>query len=292
MDKSKYKLRDSPFFRLRSKAKLAQLLHISLPALKRICELDDAYIRFQKPKKSGGNRDISAPIPPLKAIQSRIADLFSRVAPPDYLFSPVQGRSYVDNAAGHQGANSVRLLDIDNFFPSCSSNKVVWFFRSRMECSSDVAHMLSRIVTLDGALPQGSPCSPILAYFCYIDMWEEIEELVSKEGCKLSVYVDDLTISGDSIPEKMIWELKKTLRRHGHSHSHAKERSKYRRPVEITGVIVSRNGITVPNRQRQKISQIRRELKTETSPELVSSLEAQLRGRLTQLHQVKAGNKG
>lgn len=290
MVKSQYGLKDSPFFRLRSKSKLARLLLISLPGLKRLSKCEDSYREFQKPKKHGGYRDISAPIPPLKAVQSRIAGLFSRITPPDYLFSPVKGRSYVDNAAQHMRAKSIRLLDIDNFFPSCSYNKVIWFFRSRMECSSDVAHILAQLVTKDGTLPQGSPCSPILAFFCYIDMWEEIERLVLQAGCRLTVYVDDLTISGDSIPEEMIWKLKKTFRRHGHSHAEAKERSRHLRPAEVTGVILNGVSVTVPNRQLLEISKLRQKVRQEKSRDVLVSIKVQLKGRLTQLHQVKAAN--
>lgn len=139
MPTHKYTLRDSPFFRLRSKAKLAQLLQISPAKLKKLSTLERGYVCFTKPKKKGGVREISAPIPPLKAAQSRIAILLSRVAPPDYLFAPVAGRSYVDNAARHIGARSVHLLDIEDFFPSCSINKIIWFFRNRMECAPDIA---------------------------------------------------------------------------------------------------------------------------------------------------------
>ena len=87
-------------------------------------------------------------------------------------------------------------------------------------------------------MPQGSPCSPILAYLCYVDMWEEIERLVSESGCKLSVYADDLTISGEIVPESLIWDIKKTLFRHGFRHKPSKERSKIKKPAEITGVIL------------------------------------------------------
>lgn len=117
--------RDSQFFRLQSKAKLASLLFISLEKLKALASADDLYFDFEKPKASGGVREISAPRDDLKAVQSRIADLLQRIAPPDYLFAPVAGRSYVDNAAQHVGATSVRLLDIEDFFPSCTANKVI-----------------------------------------------------------------------------------------------------------------------------------------------------------------------
>ncbi len=290
MAKNKYSLRDSPFFRMRTKAKLARLLRISPAKLKRLTEIDAGYVKFQKAKKNGEMRNISAPIPPLKDVQSRIADLFSRIAPPDYLFAPIEGRSYVDNAAHHIGSRSVRLLDIEDFFPSCTVNKVIWFFRSRMECSEDVAAILAKLVTEDGVLPQGSPCSPILAYYTYVDMWDELALQVASVGCKLSVYADDLTVSGESIPELMIWELKKILVRHGHRHAQHKERARRDKPAEITGVILSQAGITVPNRQRQKLNDVLEDLSGPVSPEQKVRLEAQLRGRLTQIKQVKDGN--
>ena len=200
--------RDSPFFRLRSRAKLASLLFINQAKLQTLARgAQDLYYQFQKPKSSGGFRDINAPRPDLKAVQARIKDLLQRIAPPDYLFAPVSGRSYVDNAAAHRGASSVHLLDIEDFFPSCTANKVIWFFHKRMKCSPDVAAIIRGIVTREASLPQGSPCSPILAYLCYVDMWEEISRIVENAGCTLSVYADDLTISGETVPEAAIWEI-------------------------------------------------------------------------------------
>ncbi|WP_350334409.1 reverse transcriptase family protein [Coralliovum pocilloporae] len=291
MVRAKYQLRDSPFFRLKSKGKLARILQISPAKLKKLSKLEGGYIQFQKPKKNGGNRDISAPIPPLKSVQARVAVLLGRIAPPDYLFAPVEGRSYVDNAARHIGAEALRLLDIEDFFPSCTINKVIWFFHSKMECSTDVALILARIATYDGVLPQGSPCSPILAYFAYIDMWETINELVESAGCKLSVYADDLTISGSTVPEVTIWEIKKTLFQHGHRYAVQKERARKGRAAEVTGVIVTRGRVTAPNRQRQKIYAVRENLKNTKSAKDTKRFEVQLRGRLAQLRQIDAGNK-
>lgn len=291
MEQRRYTTRDSPFFRLRSKAKLAKLLYSSTESLQRLASLEARYHKFMKPKKNGDLREINAPIAPLKAVQSRIADLLSRIDPPDYLFAPVAGRSYVGNAAAHIGARSLRLLDIENFFPSCTINKAIWFFHKRMECSPDVAAILANIVTHEGVLPQGSPCSPILAYYCYVDMWTEIADLVSAAACRLSVYADDLTISGQMVPEAMVWSIKKTMFRHGHRYAKHKERSKRDRPAEITGVILRREGVVVPNRQLKKLAEVQQELRKAKAPELVSKLQAQIRGRKAQQLQVQAGNK-
>ena len=287
-----YEERDSPFFRLRSRKKLAKLLFISKTKLEMLAREENLYTQFQIKKKNGGIREISAPRNDLKAVQKRIAVLLQRITPPEYLFAPVSGRSYVDNAAKHLGAESIRLLDIVDFYPSCTANKVIWFFQNRMQCSQDVSAIIKGIVTHDESLPQGSPCSPILAYFSYIDMWEEIEQIVKKGRCTLTVYADDLTISGKTVPEAAIWEIKKTLIRHGHHYSVNKERSKHLKPAEVTGVILSVYGLRAPNRQHQKLHDLRRHLDSAISYEEIIHLKAQLVGRVAQMNQISSGNPG
>lgn len=282
--------RDSAFFRLRSKVKLARLLYVSPSTLKSLARNKNLYFHFRRPKSSGGFREISAPREDLKAVQRRIAYLLHRIAPPDFLFAPVAGRSYVDNAAAHLGARSIRLLDIEDFFPSCTSKKVFWFFHKRMECSPDVAALLRGIVTQNSALPQGSPCSPILAYLCYVDMWEEISSIVADAGCTLSVYADDLTISGTNVPEAVIWKIKKKLYRHGHRYKVSKERSKHLRPAEITGVILRRDGLYAPNRIHKGLRDVRAKLRRTRSTERKQELKLSVRGRVAQMNQISSRN--
>ena len=287
-----YSERESPFFRLKSRAKLADLLFISPAKLRTLARAEALYVHFRKPKRSGGSREICAPREDLKAVQSRIADLLQRITPPDYLFAPVAGRSYVDNAARHLGARSMRSLDIVDFFPSCNRQKVCWFFRERMECSPDVTAVIIAIVTHEGSLPQGSPCSPILAYLCYADMWEEIARIVDDDGCVHSVYADDVTISGETVPERGVWEIKKALRKHDHRHNAGKERSKRDQPAEVTGVIVGPGGLHVPNRLHKRLREIRCELRRTRSAKHRADLTAQVHGRKAQMNQVKDGMKG
>ena len=136
---------DSVFYALHSRAKLAKILFTSEQKINELITASDRYRNFTKPKKSGGTRAISAPRQDLKRLQARIADLLQRIKPPNFLFAPVSGRSYVDNAALHRGARAFRLLDIEDFFPSCTANRVIWLFSKRMRCSMDVAVILSGI---------------------------------------------------------------------------------------------------------------------------------------------------
>lgn len=282
--------RSSPFFRLHSRKKLAKLLYKGQPGLEALAREQDPYTHFKKKKSSGGIRHISAPRDDLKRVQARIAKLLQRIAPPDYLFAPVAGRSYVDNAARHLGANSVHLLDVLDFFPSCTGKKVYWFFHTRMQCSADVAGIIRGLAIHEGSLPQGSPCSPILAYLSYVDMWENIDRIAKEADCTLSVYADDLTISGRTVPVAAIWKIKQELRKHGHQYNADKERSRYGKPAEVTGVILRPDGLHPPNRSRKKLNEVRRELKETRSEAKRATLEIQIRGRETQMRQVMAGN--
>jgi hypothetical protein len=295
-----YTLRDSPFFRLRTRKKLAAMLHVSEATLTDISSRNDLYKRRWKHKKeekwlrekptadiAQHYRPIDIPDSGLKAIQSRIAKLFGRITPPDWLFSPVKGRSYVDNAARHKGARAFWLLDIADYFPSCTANNVAHFFRCKLECSSDVTAILVHLTTWQQCLPQGSPCSPILAYFSNLDMWGEVEKSVSRAGLRHSVYADDITISGPIIRKEVIWEIKGAVHKHGMKVKAEKELSLIDSPADITGVIVFGDQTKLPNRQLKRLFELRGERHRAKSMVLKQLLDSQIAGRVAQKRQVE-----
>ena len=295
-----YTLRDSPFFRLRTRKKLAALLQVSEAALADISSRTDLYKRRWKHKKeekwlreqpaaeiSQHYRPIDIPDGGLKAIQSRIAKLLGRITPPDWLFSPVKGRSYVDNAACHKGARAFWLLDIADYFPSCTANNVAHFVRSKLECSPDVTAILVHLTTWKQCLPQGSPCSPILAYFSNLGMWGEVEQSVSRAGLRHSVYADDITISGPIIRKEVIWEIKGAVHKHGMKVKAEKELSLIDSPADITGVIVVGDQTKLPNRQLKRLFELRGERHLAKSNVLKRMLDNQIAGRVAQKRQVE-----
>ena len=295
-----YTLRDSPFFRLRTRKKLAALLQVSEAALADISSRTDLYKRRWKHKKeekwlreqpaaeiSQHYRPIDIPDGGLKAIQSRIAKLLGRITPPDWLFSPVKGRSYVDNAACHKGARAFWLLDIADYFPSCTANNVAHFFHRQLECSPDVTAILVHLTTWQQCLPQGSPCSPILAYFSNLGMWGEVEESVSRARLRHSVYADDITISGPIIRKEVIWEIKGAVHKHGMKVKAEKELSLIDSPADITGVIVVGNQTKLPNRQLKRLFELRGERHLAKGNVLKRLLDNQIAGREAQKRQVE-----
>lgn len=295
-----YTLHDSPFFRLRTRKKLATLLRVSEATLADISSRDDLYKRRWKHKKeekwlrkqpdveiSQHYRPIDIPDAGLKAIQSRIANLLARITPPDWLFSPVKGRSYVDNAACHKGSRAFWLLDIADYFLSCTANNVAHFFRNRLECSPDVTAILVRLTTLRQCLPQGSPCSPILAYFSNLGMWGDVAEMVSRAGLRHSVYADDITISGPIVRKEVIWEIKGAIHKQGMKVKAAKELSLIDSPADITGVIVVGDQTKLPNRQLKRLFELRAERHRARSRVLKQQLDGRIAGRVAQKRQVE-----
>ncbi len=175
-----------------------------------------------------------------------------RLEPPDFLMSPVRGRSNIDNAARHRTAASYRLLDIADFYPNCSANKVAEFFGKQLDCPPDVVAILVKLTTQDGFLPQGSPSSPILAYLAYKDMWDEVASIAQNAGNQVTVYVDDVTISGGEVLGETVWKIKELLHKHGHQTKDEKEEARKETAVKVTGIVLRDERMLLPNFQHQK----------------------------------------
>lgn len=251
-------LNQSRLFKLGSKAKLAQALGLELVDLIALCSGQDRYHEFSVEKKSGGKRQVENPVAPLKKLQAQIAKHLSAIDPPDFLFCPVKGRCYVSNAAAHRGNRVVHSLDIQKFFPNTPSRRVFWFFEKILKCRRDVAGILTALACYEQRLPTGSPLSPIMAYFAYYDLWAKIDLFCKERGYTLTVYIDDVTVSGIRVPNSDISLIKKMI--HGYGLRYHKEKTFIDYPAEITGVIVKGDILTVPNRQHLKRQIARHEL--------------------------------
>ncbi len=285
--RSTYSLNQSPLYKLRNKKRLAELLGISPSDLKKLSKnADSLYREFPIEKKNGGFRDVENPSRALKLVQARLARWLSRISPPDYLFCPVKGRCYVSNAAQHLGHRVVRCLDIRKYFPSTSSKRVYWFFNKIMQCDPDIAAIIARIATYKGHLPTGSPLSPIMSYFAHYDVWQTISSICNEHGYKLTVYIDDVTISAPKLSVDVIWKIKSAIHRSGLRYH--KEKRYVDAPAEITGVILKDGSLVVPNRQLKKRKEIRQQILQTPQREDVAKLQNRLTGIEGQIAQITA----
>lgn len=171
------------------------------------------YQRFLIPKKAGGHRLISAPMPRLKRAQYWILDnILAKVPVHDAAHGFVPGRSIVTNASAHIGRDVVVNLDLKDFFPTLSWRRIKGKFQG-LGYSEPLATLLALICTepdideieLDGErlfvrkgprrLPQGAPTSPALTNLICLRLDKRLSGLAATLGFTYTRYADDLTFS-------------------------------------------------------------------------------------------------
>lgn len=171
------------------------------------------YRRFTIPKKTGGERTISAPMPRLKRAQYWVLDaLLARAPLHEAAHGFVPGRSIVTNAAAHVGRDVVVNLDLKDFFPTLDYRRIKGKFRG-LGYAEPVATVLALICTepdvdaveIDGQrlyaargprrLPQGAPTSPALTNLVCTRLDARLAGLAASLGFAYTRYADDLTFS-------------------------------------------------------------------------------------------------
>lgn len=138
-----------------------------------------------------------APRKDLKIIQQRLARYLADcyTAPP-CVHGFVPGKSVVTNAYCHVSKQAIVELDIENFFPSITPQRVFGLLvKLPQEIPPEVAYAMSRLVcTVDG-LPQGAPSSPVVANMICRGMDKALMREASKIGAFYTRYADDITLS-------------------------------------------------------------------------------------------------
>ena len=287
---ARYVCDQSPFYKLRSKVRLASILKIIPSELKtRLQCAKRDYSEFDLTNPNGKKRHIEVPKTKLYQSHKRIEILLNRIFPPNYLFCPVKRRSYVTNAKAHVTAEEIAVLDIKSYYPSTRASRVYQFFHEEMQCEPDVAWALTTLCSFNGHLPTGSPVSPILSFLAHKRMWDRIAKVVEEAGCRLTVYIDDLTISGQKVPGRLVWAVKQAIKNTGLNY-HKEKFYRGKRARRVTGVIIKNNELWLPNKKHLKIHELRLELAKQDDQEKRKELLEKIRGSESQLLQIKAAN--
>ncbi|MFO3797449.1 MAG: reverse transcriptase domain-containing protein, partial [Anaerolineales bacterium] len=163
------------------------------------------YTTFDIPKKSGGVRTIHAPVGKLKVYQRVLADILYECADEIDAASPRRplshgfrrGRSIVTNASQHKKRRFVLNLDLENFFPTFHFGRVRGFFikDQGFALKPGCATILAQLACFQGSLPQGSPCSPIIADLIAHVLDLRLVRFAKQHRVTYSRYADDLTFS-------------------------------------------------------------------------------------------------
>lgn len=274
------RLEDCYLYAIASPADLAARLNSSIDTLEQLARDTNSY----KIWTAETGRKIQEPKPALQRLHGRVHELLSRVEPPQYLHSSVRGRSYITNAQQHISSAPSAKLDLKKFFHSVTRHALFQFFYQKMRCAGDVAGLLSRLLTCDGRLATGSRASSILAYYCYREMFDELNALAQQNGLILTCYVDDVTITGNGA-SRLLGKAREIVAAYG-MRSHKIRSFLKGQPRIITGVVVTSTGIGLPNRRHLKIKEQFGALRLAQSDEEKLALLPSLVGRVHEAAQI------
>lgn len=220
------------------------------------------YRRFRIPKRTGGERLISAPRKRLKAAQHWILDnLLDTLSLSEHAHGFRSAHSIVTNARSHVGAAVVINVDLRDFFPTVTYARVKGLFR-KLGYSEEVATLLGLLCTepdtvqteLDQVtyyvaqgtrhLPQGAPTSPAITNLLCRHLDKRLSGFAHKHHLVYSRYADDITLSAPigTVPRigAMLAVLNKVTNDEGftiHPEKISVQRRGHRQ--EVTGIIVN-----------------------------------------------------
>jgi RNA-directed DNA polymerase len=230
---------------------------------------DDAkYSEFTIPKKSGGSRSISTPIPKLMHVQSRLAEHLAGCLKEIEIAENVKqscvlshgfkpNLSILTNATVHAGRRWVFNIDLSDFFPSINFGRVRGFFIKNKYFLLDAgtATLLAQIICHNNGLPQGAPTSPVVSNLISSNIDITLNRLAKRHRCTYTRYADDLTFSTNrrefseeiGFPISAVngaWlpgdELRYRVQRSGFAINPTKTRMQFRwSRQDVTGLIVN-----------------------------------------------------
>lgn len=202
------------FLGLLSTGQLAALLKITHARLAYILyqiPRERHYTTASFPKRRGGLRELHIPHPALKRLQRRLCTILNEVyggRAPVHGFVP--GRSILTHARQHAGRRHVLNVDLKDFFPSISFQRVRGMLLAKpYALPKPVASWIAQLVSPKDGLPQGAPTSPIISNMICSRLDRDLLKIAAKHRCIYSRYADDITISTSrrQFPEALASEV-------------------------------------------------------------------------------------
>jgi hypothetical protein len=188
---------------------LARALGLQASKLIEVAESVQKFYSPNRPeiKSNGKIRQTYSVKDPLHKIQRKIIDeIISGVDFPDYLQGSIKDpdnpRDYIQNASLHAGRKVTLKEDISSFFPSIQEKLVLRVWKYFFKFPNDVAEILTKLTTYNGAILEGAPTSSAVANLVFWDREPNLEYELRLKGYVYSRYVDDISVSFTTQIEK------------------------------------------------------------------------------------------
>lgn len=255
----RYPIERSPLALNPTQRQLAALVGMKRDALRGLATHRDDWVVRRDEIINGKARKLAYPRGRLRRVHEVLKFHLKKIEQPDYLFSPRKGRSQRDNAAWHLNRVQYLTLDIQQFYPSTTARHVRTWLQEDLGMRYDTAGLLTKLATVDGIASFGSPLTPVLATLVHRRMFDEIAEHCRRRGLNVSLWVDDLTISGHFVPGSLLAKIREIIRASGLK-SHKLSYRQGNRPVFVTGIGIVGSHLVAPRALHERIHQLYLEL--------------------------------
>ena len=250
----RYALESSPLHGLKSIHRLANLLRISVDELKEVAA-HPTYRQTTETDESGKVRAIQEPLGQTLTLHYRFVRLLDRIERPKFLHSATRKRSHLTNAQSHIGTHAMAATDIAKFYENTKTHHLKTFFHRGLGWAHDLAVLMAAALTFEGHLATGSACSPLLSYFTHFKLFACIEALCTQERVTMTLFVDDLTISGPHATKRLLYQIKNEFKRAGLP-SHKDRFAPQGRPMVVTGAMPSKDRLQLRNKHRKSLHEL------------------------------------
>ena len=284
-------MRHLPTLNVRDVHHLSKLLGTCPQELEKICRDPKQHYRQGPRVIKGKIRDIATPQGRLREILDRLQGLLQRVSLPNSIHGGRKGRSHFTNALCHARKPAVFGTDVKKFFPSVAHHRVYKLFRLRLGCSPDAARYLTRLTTLNGCLPQGSPTSTILSALVSEHLAIRLEKLAAQHKATNTQYVDDIDFSGPSHIVRLAPLVETIIQQEGFEVNRSKSKiANANREQTVTGIRVNQ-GLDVTHKKMKEARTLLDDIKMrqENGADLSQRELASIKGKIRYIEGLNRG---
>ena len=148
-------------------------------------------------------------------------------------------------------------FDIHSYFDSVHSIRVYKLFSEKLKCTPDVSKILTRLCTYRSCLPQGSPCSPVIANLILYDFDRSMSSYTASINAQYTRLGDDIIVSSNSELSDVEGVVVSGLRRFGLKMN--PDKTKVGKPkesgIKVLGAVIG-TGVTISRIYRRQVRAI------------------------------------
>jgi RNA-directed DNA polymerase len=222
------------------------------------------YKGYTIPKRNGGERLILHPSRRLKALQRWLLSNVIESWPVHQAAMAYRSqRSIFDNAKAHAKSNYLLRMDMENFFPSITSQDMFAFMAKRPTLfegwTAEDQDGFCRLIFRKGRLTIGAPTSPAISNAICLDLDSALSGISIRHGVVYTRYADDLFFSSGT--KQVLYgveadvkvavtslQIPRELRINAAKTKHSSKRGTRR----VTGIVLGSDGVPYVSRETKR----------------------------------------